>query len=485
MRAPELANAAVHWPRRMAAPATAEDDPRRQHALPRRRRRRLRRQVGHRLRRDRPARRCSASCARRSAATPGRFDALARDRRRHRLLLAEPAARRRRRRGDVHRHLAGHARRRCSANAGAAGPRRRDRASPTPRRCRSRTSRFDLVLGHAVLHHLPDLDARVRASSTACCGPAATLVFAGEPSRYGDRIARVPKRAALRASRPLWRARACARGRGARAATATAAPSNHALERVRRRPRLHARATSRASRARAGFDRRPRPRRGAAGQLVRLGQPHARGDRRARRRCRGLAPVRLPRLPRAAGGRRARCSSRACRRRSSTTCMLAARAPARVAARRTRSRERARRSAGVVDDRRRVVAADHAAGGAPAASASSSTARRAARRARRAARAPSGARTSPSGSKRSLLERRVEHPPEVRRRVDADRGDPLPVAVVLRRLAVEQQALEPRLALAPVEVQVLRQERADDEPRAVVHPAGRARAGASPASTSG
>ncbi len=31
---------------------------------------------------------------------------------------------------------------------------------------------FDLVLGHAVLHHLPDLDAALT-SSTASCAPAA------------------------------------------------------------------------------------------------------------------------------------------------------------------------------------------------------------------------------------------------------------------------------------------------------------------------
>ena len=31
---------------------------------------------------------------------------------------------------------------------------------------------FDLVLGHAVLHHIPDLDAAPSPSSTACCVPA-------------------------------------------------------------------------------------------------------------------------------------------------------------------------------------------------------------------------------------------------------------------------------------------------------------------------
>src|ERR687896_164130 len=56
---------------------------------------------------------------------------------------------------------------------------------------------FDLVLGHAVLHHLPDLD-RAFAEFKRVLAPSGTLFFAGEPSRHGDRIAAVPKRAALR-----------------------------------------------------------------------------------------------------------------------------------------------------------------------------------------------------------------------------------------------------------------------------------------------
>jgi ubiquinone/menaquinone biosynthesis C-methylase UbiE len=54
---------------------------------------------------------------------------------------------------------------------------------------------FDLVLGHAVLHHLPDLD-RAFAEFRRVLRPGGTIVFAGEPSRYGDRLARIPKRAA-------------------------------------------------------------------------------------------------------------------------------------------------------------------------------------------------------------------------------------------------------------------------------------------------
>jgi ubiquinone/menaquinone biosynthesis C-methylase UbiE len=62
---------------------------------------------------------------------------------------------------------------------------------------------FDLVLGHAVLHHLPDLD-RAFAEFHRVLAPGGTLFFAGEPSRHGDRIAAVPKRAALRLA-PAWR----------------------------------------------------------------------------------------------------------------------------------------------------------------------------------------------------------------------------------------------------------------------------------------
>lgn len=68
---------------------------------------------------------------------------------------------------------------------------------------------FDLVLGHAILHHIPDLLGAF-AEFKRVLAPGGTLLFAGEPSRYGDRIARVPKRAAGIAA-PLWRAAVGAR----------------------------------------------------------------------------------------------------------------------------------------------------------------------------------------------------------------------------------------------------------------------------------
>jgi SAM-dependent methyltransferase len=63
---------------------------------------------------------------------------------------------------------------------------------------------FDVVLGHAVLHHLPDLPGAFR-EFFRVLRPGGTVVFAGEPSRHGDRIARWPKRAAVRVA-PAWRA---------------------------------------------------------------------------------------------------------------------------------------------------------------------------------------------------------------------------------------------------------------------------------------
>jgi ubiquinone/menaquinone biosynthesis C-methylase UbiE len=63
---------------------------------------------------------------------------------------------------------------------------------------------FDLVFGHAVLHHLPDLR-QAFGEFARVLRPGGTLVFAGEPSRVGDRIAAVPKRAAVSAA-PAWRA---------------------------------------------------------------------------------------------------------------------------------------------------------------------------------------------------------------------------------------------------------------------------------------
>lgn len=62
---------------------------------------------------------------------------------------------------------------------------------------------FDLVFGHAVLHHIPDLD-RAFAELRRVLRPGGMLAFAGEPSRYGDRLAALPKRTATLLA-PAWR----------------------------------------------------------------------------------------------------------------------------------------------------------------------------------------------------------------------------------------------------------------------------------------
>jgi ubiquinone/menaquinone biosynthesis C-methylase UbiE len=55
---------------------------------------------------------------------------------------------------------------------------------------------FDLVVGHAVLHHIPDVELALR-EVLRVLKPGGRFVFAGEPTRYGDVVAR-------RLSRLTW-----------------------------------------------------------------------------------------------------------------------------------------------------------------------------------------------------------------------------------------------------------------------------------------
>jgi ubiquinone/menaquinone biosynthesis C-methylase UbiE len=49
---------------------------------------------------------------------------------------------------------------------------------------------FDVVVGHAVLHHIPDLDRAFR-EALRVLKPGGRFLFAGEPTRLGDRYARL------------------------------------------------------------------------------------------------------------------------------------------------------------------------------------------------------------------------------------------------------------------------------------------------------
>jgi ubiquinone/menaquinone biosynthesis C-methylase UbiE len=53
---------------------------------------------------------------------------------------------------------------------------------------------FDLVVGHAVLHHVPDVEQAFR-EIVRVLRPGGRFVICGEPTRYGDRIARTLSRA--------------------------------------------------------------------------------------------------------------------------------------------------------------------------------------------------------------------------------------------------------------------------------------------------
>ncbi len=95
--------------------------------------------------------------ARRSASGPGRVRRRARDRRRHRLLLAQPAPARADRARDRDRHLAGDARR-ARRHRGATSGSRSTTVRAEAERLPFDDESFDLVFGHAVLHHIPDLE---------------------------------------------------------------------------------------------------------------------------------------------------------------------------------------------------------------------------------------------------------------------------------------------------------------------------------------
>ena len=127
---------------------------------------------------------------------------------------------------------------------------------------------FDLVMGHAVLHHLPDLR-KAMSEFERVLASRRDVAFMGEPSRHGDRLAIVPKWVG-----GLVEPRVAPRDeRRAEVERAAHRPTRRAnLRRARgTRRRAHLR---RGRPARPGgrrrIHRRARVRRGAAGQHVRL-----------------------------------------------------------------------------------------------------------------------------------------------------------------------------------------------------------------------
>ena len=172
---------------------------------------------------------------------------------------------------------------------------------------------FDLVFGHAVLHHLPGLPIAL-AEFRRVLRPGGTLVFCGEPSRYGDTIAGLPKRGAQLVA-PLWR---LLLGAPARRAEEAEHEDGHQLGARGRRARLcpgHARSAL----ARGGLRGRQDPRRGAPGQPLRMDSPHARGERRPRAGSRTAGAGSRSAATSRSSASTLRCSSHDSRRPPSTT----------------------------------------------------------------------------------------------------------------------------------------------------------------------
>jgi ubiquinone/menaquinone biosynthesis C-methylase UbiE len=69
-----------------------------------------------------------------------------------------------------------------------------------------KTGMFDLVVGHAVLHHLPDVPASLR-ECYRVLKPGGSLVIAGEPTRIGHAVNKLARRATATGFKAIGRVR--------------------------------------------------------------------------------------------------------------------------------------------------------------------------------------------------------------------------------------------------------------------------------------
>ena len=150
---------------------------------------------------------------------------------------------------------------------------------------------FDLVVGHAVLHHIPDLDLAMR-EVLRVLKPGGRFVFAGEPTEKGDWVARRLSRLTWWTAKkvthlpPLqekWARPVAELEESSRAAALESVVDIHTFD----PDRLAALAL------RAGADRRTDRHRGAHGVVVRLAGADVRGRGEAGRARLELGDVRL------------------------------------------------------------------------------------------------------------------------------------------------------------------------------------------------
>ncbi len=178
---------------------------------------------------------------------------------------------------------------------------------------------FDLVVGHAVLHHIPDVDQALR-EVLRVLKPGGRFVFAGEPTKHGDFVARRLSRLTWFAATRLVRTcRCCASGGPDRAPSSTASSQAAALESVVDVHTFDPDELASDCRGRR-CGRRPTVTEELTAVVVRLAGPDVRVRREPRNASAGAGRC----SPTTAGcgcPRWTRTSSRTwCRRRSSTTC---------------------------------------------------------------------------------------------------------------------------------------------------------------------